>query len=108
MGRAKWIEIYSYAGHGLLAAKTASGKDFSFNASHFTPKQLTETAHNFELIPMKETCVNIDYRQAGIGSNSCGAPLPKEFRIDENEFKFSFRLVPVFAENIDPFDYTDI
>ncbi|MBR3966844.1 MAG: DUF4981 domain-containing protein [Clostridia bacterium] len=104
----KWTMVYSYAGHGLLAAKTEGGKDISFNASHYTPKQLTETAHDFELVPMKETCVNIDYRQDGIGSNSCGGPLTKEFQFNEKEFVFSFRIVPVFAENIDPFDYTDI
>ncbi len=104
----KWTMVYSYAGHGLLAAKTSGGEDISFNASHYTPGQLTETAHDFELVPMKETCVNIDFRQAGIGSHSCGFPLPKEFCLDEKEFKFSFRLVPVFAENIDPFNYTDI
>ena len=104
----KWAMVYSYAGHGLLVAKTANGKDISFNASHYTPKQLTETEHDFELVPMKETCVNIDYRHGGIGSNSCGGPLLKEFCLDEKEFDFSFRVIPVFAQNIDPFDYTDI
>ena len=104
----KWAEIYSYAGHGILAAKVSGGKDISFNASHFTPKTLTETAHDYELTPMKETCVNIDYRHAGIGSHSCGSPLPERWRLDEKKFVFTFRLVPVFASNVDPFDYTDI
>ncbi len=104
----KWVEVYSYAGHGLLAAKTEGGKDISFNASHFTPKALTETAHDFELVPMKETCVNIDYRHDGIGSHSCGHPLDEKYQLSEKNFNFSFRLVPVFAENIDPFNYTDI
>ncbi len=104
----KWVEIYSYAGHGLLAAKTSDGSDISFNASHFTPEILTNTAHDFELVPMKETCVNIDYRHAGIGSHSCGHPLKDEYRLKEKSFVFNCRLVPVFAENIDPFSYTDI
>ena len=104
----KWTQIYSYAGHGLMAAKVAGGADFSFNASHYTSKQLTETPHDYELVPMKETAVNIDYRHAGIGSHSCGSPLRKEWRLDEKQFNFTFRLIPVFAENVDPFDYTDI
>lgn len=104
----KWAEIYSYAGHGLLAAKTANFSDFSFNASHYTPKMLTETPHDYALIPMKETCVNIDYRQSGVGSNSCGPELPEKYRLSEKKFVFSFRLVPVFAENIDPFKFTNI
>lgn len=104
----KWVTVYSYAGHGLLAAKVAGGDDLSFNASHYSPKQLTETAHDFELVPMKETVVNIDYRQSGIGSNSCGPALAERYRLSEKNFDFSFRLVPVFAENTDPFELTDI
>lgn len=104
----KWAEIYSYAGHGLLASKVCGAKDFSFNASHYTPLMLTKTAHDFELVPLRQTCVNIDFRQNGIGSHSCGPELDKRFKLDEKEFDFSFRLIPVHAENIDPFDYTDI
>ncbi len=104
----KWAQIYSYAGHGLMVTRIKDGKDFSFNASHYTAKMLTETTHDFELTPMKETSVNIDYRQSGIGSNSCGPCLNKKFQLNEKSFNFKFRIIPCFAENIDPFDYTDI
>ncbi len=101
----KWVAVYSYAGHGLLASKCK--KDISFNVSHFSAKQLTETAHDFELIPSKETVVNIDYLQSGIGSNSCGGPLIPKYRFEEKRFKLEFKLTPEFIENIDPFDYAD-
>ncbi|MEE0970373.1 MAG: glycoside hydrolase family 2 TIM barrel-domain containing protein [Clostridia bacterium] len=104
----KWVQVYSYAGHGLLAAKTEGGMDISFNASHYTPMTLTKAAHDFELTPMKETCVNIDYRQDAIGSQSCGYETAKKYQLCEKKFNFTFRLIPVFAENVDPFDYTDI
>ena len=52
---------------------------------------------------MKETVVNIDYRHTGIGSNSCGPALLPEFRFDEKEFTFKFRLTPAVMGNVDPF-----
>ena len=98
----RWMMVSSVAGQGLLAVTT--GKDFSFNCSHFTPKQLTETAHDYELVPMKETCVNLDMIQSGIGSNSCGPGLHPRWQLSEREFDFSIRLMPVFAHAVDPFE----
>ena len=37
----------------------------------------------------------------GIGSNSCGPELAKEFRFDEREFRYSFTLKPVNTELTD-------
>ncbi len=101
----RWMLVSSVAGQGLLAVTT--GKDFSFNCSHFTPKQLTETAHDYELVAMKETCVNLDMIQSGIGSNSCGPGLYPHWQLSEKEFDFSIRLMPVFAHAVDPFEETE-
>ncbi len=97
----EWASFSNLSGHGLLAL--CCDKPFSFNCAHFTAKQLTETAHNYELVPQKETVVNIDYRHSGIGSNSCGPALRKDYRICETEFDFSFRLKPAFFHDSDPF-----
>ena len=97
-----WMAVSNLSGHGLYALSTNA--PFSFNCSHFTPMMLTETAHDYELKPLKETVVNIDYRHAGIGSNSCGPVLHERWRLDEKEFDFSFRLLPAFINDIDPFE----
>lgn len=97
----KWAMVSSLAGHGLLA--TAGGKDFSFNASHYSPMQLTKTAHDYELVPMKETVFNLDYAQSGSGSNSCGPGLDPKYQLSAKEFSFTIRLKPVFANNTDPY-----
>ncbi len=91
--------VMSVAGHGLYFG----GKDFSFSASHFSPEQLTRIPHNQELIPEKETTVIIDYRQTGIGSNSCGPDLLPQYRLDERAFSFTFRMKPAFEGDLDPF-----
>ncbi len=82
----------------------ATEAPFSFNCSHFTAEQLTKTAHGFELVPLKETVVHIDYRHAGIGSASCGPALHPRLQLKENAIDFSFRLLPAFVNDTDPFE----
>ena len=88
----RWMMVSSVAGQGLLAVTT--GKDFSFNCAHFTPAQLTDTAHDYELVPMKETCVNLDTMQSGVGSNSCGPVLIDKYRFNDENIDFTIRIVP--------------
>ena len=97
----RWCAVTSLTGHGLLAVRTE--QPFSFNCSHFTPAQLTATRHNYELKPLRDTVVNIDYRHAGIGSNSCGPVLKECWRLGEKQFNFSVRLMPTFIADIDPY-----
>jgi beta-galactosidase len=52
-------------------------------------------------VPLKETVVNIDYRNAGIGSNSCGPELDRRYAIIESTIDFSFRLQPIMLNNVD-------
>jgi beta-galactosidase len=72
----------------------ASQKPFSFNASIYTQEELTQKAHNFELVPEGSTVLCLDYRQNGIGSESCGPDLRKEYMFEEEEFSFEVRLLP--------------
>ena len=98
----KWMYLANHEGHGLAALMTE--RDFSFNCSHFTPAQLTQTAHDFELTPQEQAVVNIDYRHNGIGSGSCGPELQQQYRFNEKQFHFSFRLLPALVNDICPFD----
>ena len=100
----RWMLVSSVAGHGLLAVTT--GEAFSFNCAHFTPEQITNTPHDYELVPMKETCVNLDTMQSGVGSNSCGPWLDSRWQMNAREYGFSVRLMPVFAGGVDPFEET--
>ena len=95
----KWASVSSLTGYGLYF----SGESFSLSVSHFDPLYLSEFNHDFELVPQKETTVIIDYRNAGIGSASCGPDLNPQYRITEKEFDFSFSFKPNFAGNSDSF-----
>ncbi|MBQ8381056.1 MAG: DUF4981 domain-containing protein [Clostridia bacterium] len=96
----RWAVLTDTVGHGMMFASDS----FSLSASHFTPEQLTVAAHDYELCPEREATVIIDYRNAGIGSNSCGPELAPRYRISENKISFSFSLDPIFTGNTDMFD----
>lgn len=83
--------VKSVAGHGLTF-ENESG--FEFKASHYSTEQLTKARHDYELKPSEETFVSIDYKQSGIGSNSCGPELAEEYRLSEKKFSFAFTVKP--------------
>ncbi len=99
----RWAIVSSVAGHGLMF--TEESAPFSFTASHYSSRLLSETAHHYELKPEAETTVNIDYKQSGIGSNSCGPSLNRKYRLDDEKFTFEFSIRPVVAGEVDPYDY---
>jgi beta-galactosidase len=71
---------------------TVTGKDFCFNASHYTQEELEKKAHNFELELCKNTVLCIDGAQSGIGSNSCGPELNPKYRLDTECLSCDFTL----------------
>lgn len=81
-----------------IAATTAhsvsvtSAVPFSMNASPYTAEELTNAAHNYELPESGKSVLCIDYRQNGIGSNSCGPELDEKYRFDEDEWEFGFTM----------------
>jgi beta-galactosidase len=91
----EWAAVTNLLGMGLLFAGMDS---FSFNASHYTPEDLTEAMHTCELKKRAETIVNIDYMMSGVGSNSCGPELLPQYRLSQNDIAFSLRIKPIFKE----------
>jgi len=97
----KWATVSSKSGHGLMFIR----KDgFEFGVSHFSVDALTNTMHDYELVPDKEAYVSIDYKQSGIGSASCGVELDEKYRLSEKQFSFNFSIKPIRVGNIDCFN----
>ncbi|MCL1835630.1 MAG: DUF4981 domain-containing protein [Oscillospiraceae bacterium] len=69
------------------------GEGFCFNVSRTDPWAIAEAAHNFELKAGNRITVCIDAAQSGVGSNSCGPELMKQYRLDSREISFSGRLI---------------
>lgn len=79
--------IYDLAGDGAVFTG-----NFEFTAAPYSAKERTEKMHDHELVCDNIAYVNVDYRQSGIGSNSCGPALDGEWQLSEKEFSHSFTL----------------
>jgi beta-galactosidase len=102
---ARWLILADNAQKGLLFK--SSGK-FGFSALHFTTEDLDQLTkenyrHTIDLQPRKETILNIDFRQMGVGGdNSWGAKPHKQYTLPVTNYKFSFSFKPI-GEEEDPF-----
>ena len=80
------------------AALWAAGQQpFSFRASHYPQEALAAAAHNFELQKSDQVELCLDYKNSGIGSNSCGPVLADRYALIEPRFhmQLSFGFVSV-------------
>lgn len=91
----KAVSLSSFEGESLRFL----GNTFSFNVSRYTEEELTCKRHNFELEPCGSTVFCIDYKNSGIGSNSCGPELKKEYQLSDTHFIWQIDIVP--GENND-------
>jgi len=98
----RFAKVYSRSGHGLMFA-FENPKGGSVNAQHYSSRQLSETAHDYELVPDEKTFVSVDYMMSGVGSNSCGPQLDPKYRLKHESFSYTFYVKPVFANNTDDF-----
>ena len=71
--------------------KAEGTRPISFNASYYTAQELTEKMHNYELEKSGHVIWHLDYGMSGVGSNSCGPELLKQYRL--NEEKMHWELV---------------
>ena len=67
--------------------KTGNHKNISLNASNYTEEELWTKRHNYELEKCGYTVLCLDYKMAGVGSNSCGPALAQKYRIQLPEVK---------------------
>ena len=82
---------------GNLGGFEVLGDEFSFNVSRYTQEELEHKAHSFELQPAESTVFCLDYRQNGIGSNSCGPKLNERYDMPA-KFCFVFSINPLTFE----------
>ena len=91
----EWAAVTNLQGMGLLFYGC---DDFSFNASHYTPEDLTLADHTYNLKKRKETIVHLDGYMSGVGSNSCGPELLPQYRVSGPDLRFKVRIKPFSKE----------
>ena len=87
----RYAKVTDYKGRGLLF----SGDELSFSALPYTPHELENAAHPYELPQVHYTVVRVALAQMGVGGDdSWGALVHPEYNIDVTkplEFTFRFR-----------------
>ena len=69
-----------------------SSKAFEFNISQYSTDELTRAMHIDELPASDKVSMRIDYKNSGIGSNSCGPLLLEKYRLNEKKIEFDFEI----------------
>ena len=86
----RWAEVTDERGRGLRF----SGNEMEFSALPWTPHELENAQHDYELPPVQYTVIRAALRQMGVGGDdSWGAPTHEEYLLDCSgrlEFSFSF------------------
>ncbi|UNK19578.1 beta-galactosidase subunit alpha [Paenibacillus sp. N3/727] len=95
----RWISIADGAGTGLLATGVPV---LNFSASRYTDIGLEAAMHISDLVPSNFITLNLDYRQNGLGSNSCGPAQSPEHTVKPEPFQFRILLQAYAAEDTDP------
>ena len=62
--------------------------------SQYNTETLDTAKHNNELKKTGKTYVRVDYKMSGVGSDSCGPKLPKEYSLSEKRFTFNLSMRP--------------
>jgi beta-galactosidase len=68
-----------------------------FSASHFTAQDLDSAYHTYDLHPRAEVILNLDYRQRGLGTESCGPGPLEQYKIKPGRYAWSYTLQPLEA-----------
>lgn len=86
----RWMTLRNSSGHGL---KIYGAQPLSTSVRHFTTADLEQAKHPYELTKLKQTVINVDYRQGPLGNASCGAAKPLEcYKIKTEVQRFSFTI----------------
>ena len=94
----RWALVSDREGRGLLFKGLPT---FNFKALHYTQEDLANVPYDRALKARPETFVEIDYKQEGMGSASCGPVLAEAYRFKEKQFNYAFSIKPVFTEELD-------
>ncbi|MBV9107186.1 MAG: DUF4981 domain-containing protein [Verrucomicrobia bacterium] len=84
----RWLSLRS---EKLRLVVQAAGP-MEFSASHYTAEDLYAAYHTYDLHPRKEVILNLDYRQRGLGTESCGPGPLEQYKIKPGRYAWSYSL----------------
>lgn len=84
-------------GDGRKTLLCAMDAPLGLNLSNYTDESLEKAGHAYELKEAEDVIIHLDYRQSGLGSNSCGQEQQEKYKVRREDFRLGFRLEVVEA-----------
>jgi hypothetical protein len=94
-----WVSVTNQRGMGIFAA---ADNPLNFSAHRFSTEDLEKARHTDELTWRDEVYFNLDYRQNGLGSGSCGPKVLPQYELHPDKFCFTVRLKPYSVDSLSP------
>ncbi|MCJ8011957.1 beta-galactosidase subunit alpha [Paenibacillus sp. KQZ6P-2] len=94
-----WVSITGSRGSGLLAAGLPA---LEFSAHRYTAEDLEQAGHLKDLTPRDTISLHLDYRQNGLGSNSCGPAQLPPYELRPEAFTHQLILMPYSNQAVSP------
>ncbi len=85
----RWLTLTDDSGHGVRIEAEGT---LNFSASHLSANDLYNARHTTDLQPRPEVILNLDVAQRGLGTASCGPDALAQYRLNEKEYRFAFRI----------------
>jgi len=87
----RWFAVTNNAGDGLFV----SGKDnLNFSIYRYSDADLTRAERINQIVPADYWTVNIDYKQAPLGTATCGPGALDKYLIKNGVYEYTFRMRP--------------
>jgi beta-galactosidase len=87
----RWLTITNHSGYGIMV--TAPNL-MNFSALHYTPMDLNQANHPFELTRRNETILTVDLAGCGLGNGSCGPPPLDRYLLKTTKAIFKYSIKP--------------
>ena len=91
----KWFYLTDERGLGF---KLEAEKTLNFSAHYYTIEDLEKAKHLKDLVKRDFISLNIDYKQNGLGSNSCGPKALEKHELKPEDFEFKLRFLPIYTD----------
>ncbi|MBM7571937.1 beta-galactosidase subunit alpha [Aquibacillus albus] len=87
----RWATLTNESGVGM---KFQGQPNFDFNVCYYTPEVIEEAQHTYDLVKQDFITIQVDHKQHGLGSSSCGPDVLEKYRLYSGPFQFALQLKP--------------
>ena len=88
----RWVEIADKKGYGI---RVSGEEHLNFSIYQYSDEDLTRAERINQIEPADFWTVNIDYKQAPLGTATCGPGALDKYLIKNGIYEYSFRLQPL-------------